>query len=85
MGNSATSKMIGEGTIQFRSHDGCITALQGVRHVPESRYNLISLGVLHKEGFYFSSKGDLMKVFKDVSIRTYRQCVYVAKFGCYSW
>jgi len=44
MRNSATSKVIGEGTIQFQSHDGCITTLQGVRHVPESRYNLISLG-----------------------------------------
>ena len=38
MRNSTTSKVIGEGTIQFRSHDGCITALQGVRHIPESRY-----------------------------------------------
>ena len=34
IGESATSKVIGEGTIQFRSHDGCITTLQGVRHVP---------------------------------------------------
>ena len=49
MGNSATSKVIGEGTIQFRSHDGCITILQGVRHIPESRYNLISLGILHEK------------------------------------
>jgi len=37
MGNSITSKVIGEGAIQFRSHDGCITTLQGVRHVPELR------------------------------------------------
>jgi len=62
MGNSATSKVIGEGTIQFRSHDGCITTLQGVHHVPKSRYNLISLGTLHRKGFCFSSKGDLMEV-----------------------
>ena len=60
--------MIDEGTIQFRSHDGCITTLQGVRHVSESRYNLISLGALHREGFYFSSKGDLMKVFKEARV-----------------
>ena len=65
MGNSATSKVIGEGTIQFRSHDRCIATLQGVCHVPDSRYNLISLGALHREGFYFSSKGDLTKVFKE--------------------
>ena len=65
MGNSATSKVIGEGTIQFRSHDRCITTFQGVRHVPESRHNLISLGALHREGFCFSLKGDLMKVSKE--------------------
>jgi len=46
MGNSSTSKVIDERTIQFRSHDGCITTLQEVHHVPESRYNLISLGAL---------------------------------------
>jgi len=63
--NSATSKVIGEETIQFRSHDGCITTFQDVHHVSKSRYNLISLGALHSEGFCFSSKGDLMKVFKE--------------------
>jgi len=51
MGNSATSKVIGEGIIQFQSHDGCITTLQGVRHVLELRYNLISLGALQGEWF----------------------------------
>jgi len=50
MGNSATSKVIGEGTIPFHSHDGCITILQGVHHVPESIYNLISLGALMEKG-----------------------------------
>ena len=68
MGNSATSKMISKGTIQFRYHNGCITTLQGVSHVPESRYNLISLGALHREEFYFSSKGDLLKVFKETHV-----------------
>ena len=65
MGNSATSKVIGEGTIQFRSHDGCITTLQGVHHVSESRYNLISRGALRRKGFCFRSKGDLIEVFKE--------------------
>ena len=66
--NSATSNVIGEGTIQFRSHDECITILQGVRHVPESRYTLISLRALHKEWFCFSSKGDLMRVSKEIYV-----------------
>jgi len=64
MGNSVTSKVIGERKIQFRSHDGCITTLQGIHYVPESRYNLISLGAIHEEGFSFSSEGDLMEVSK---------------------
>ena len=68
MGNSATSKVIGKGTIQFRSHDGCITTLQGFRHIPESRYNLISLGALQGEGFCFNSKGDLIEVFKEAHV-----------------
>ena len=36
MKNSATRKVISEGTIQFRSHDGCITTLQGVCYVRDS-------------------------------------------------
>ena len=68
MGNSTTSKVIGKGIIQFKSHDGCITTLQGVRHVIESRYNLISLRALKGEGFCFSSKGDLMEVFKEAHV-----------------
>ena len=65
MRNSATSKVIGEETIQFQSHDRCITTLQGVRHVPESKYNLIFLRALHGEGFNSSSKSVFMKILKD--------------------
>jgi len=61
--------VIGEGTIKFCSHDGCIITIQGVRHVPESRYNLISLGVLHREGINFSSEGDLVEVSKDAQVK----------------
>jgi len=68
IGNSTTSKVIGKGTIQFRSHDGCITTLQDSDHVPKSRYNLISLGALHREGFCFSSKGDHMEAFKEAHV-----------------
>ena len=66
--NSATSKVIGEGTIQFQSHDGCITTLQGIRHILESRYNFISLGALQEEGFCFSLKGDLIEVSKETYV-----------------
>ena len=59
------SEVIGKEIIQFRSHNGCITTLQGVCHVLESRYNNISLGTLYGEGFSFSSEDDLIEVFKE--------------------
>jgi len=34
-----------------------------------SRYNLISLGTLHEEGFNFSSEGDLIEVFKEAHVK----------------
>ena len=43
--------------------------LQGIRHILELRYNLISLGDLHGEWFNFSSEDDLMKVFKDAHVK----------------
>ena len=69
MGNSATSNVIGEETIQFQSYDGCITTLQGVCHIPESRYNLISLGALQREGLSFSFESDPMKVSKEAHVK----------------
>jgi len=75
MENSTTSKVIGERTIQFQSHDRCITTLQGVCYVPESKYNLIFLGTLYGEGFNCSSEGDLMKVSKDAHVKFQADCV----------
>ena len=69
MGNSASSKVIGEGTVQFRAYDGCITTLQGMCHIPDLGYNFISLGVLQSEGFSFNSEGDLMKVSKEAHVK----------------
>jgi len=67
--NSATSKVIGEGIVQFCFHDGCIITRQGIHHVLDLKYNLISLGALHREGFNFNSEGDLMKVFKGIQVK----------------
>ena len=64
MANSSRSKVVGKGSIQFRSHDGYVTILHGVSHVPGSRCNLISLGALHREGFQFRSDCGLMEISK---------------------
>ena len=61
--------MFEEGTIQFYSHDGCITTLQGVHHVLESKYNLICFRAQYGEGLNFSSEGDFIEVFKDIQVK----------------
>ena len=50
-------------------YNECITTLQGLRHVFESTYNLISLGALQEEVFSFSSEGDLMEVSKESYVK----------------
>ena len=64
MANNTTNRVVGEGTIRLRSHDGRVVVLTGVRHVLGLRKNLISLGMLDSKGFNFSSKGGVLEVSK---------------------
>ena len=54
MGNNMSCKVVGIGTIQIKMHDGIVRTLTGVRHVPELKKNLISLGILDSQGCKFS-------------------------------
>ncbi|KAE8680841.1 pentatricopeptide repeat-containing protein [Hibiscus syriacus] len=42
---------IGIGDVRIKMHDGSVRTLSGVRHIPDLKKNLISLGTLHKNGF----------------------------------
>ena len=64
MGNDATCLVIGISTVKIKMFDGIVRVLSNVRHVPELRKNLISLGVLDDLGYSYSSKGGIMKVTK---------------------
>ena len=64
MGNNATCTVIGIGTVKIKMFDGVVTVLSNVRHVPNLRRNLISLGVLDDLGFSYSSNGGIMKITK---------------------
>ena len=46
MGNDNACKTMGTGLIQLKNHGDSIQVLTGVRYVPSSKKNLISLGVL---------------------------------------
>lgn len=46
MGNNSTCKIVGVGTIRIKMYDGVVRTLIGVRHNPNLKKNLISLGTL---------------------------------------
>lgn len=57
--------VVGIGQVKFRMYDGTIRTLTDVRHIPVMKKNLISLGLLHRNGFKYKSDDDeVLKVFK---------------------
>ena len=64
MGNDATYSIIGIGIVKIKMFDGVVRVFEDVRHIPDLRKNLISLGVLDDLGYSYSSKGRVMKITK---------------------
>ena len=64
MGNDASFKVIGRGTIKLKMFDGTIRELANVRHFPDLKRNLISLGMLDKMGFVIKLESGTLKVLK---------------------
>jgi len=57
--------VISIGTIKIRMHDGIVRTLNNVRHMPDLKKNLISLGTLDFNGYKFSAEGGVLRVSKD--------------------
>ena len=66
MGNDASCRVVEIGNIIAKMFDGVIRTLCDVRHVPNLRKNLISLGTLDVNGFNYKSVNGIMKVSKGV-------------------
>jgi hypothetical protein len=66
MGNNISSKVVGIGSIRIKMFDGTVKILTDVRHVPDLRKNLISLGVLDRGGYKTIVQGGVMKVYKGI-------------------
>ena len=64
MGNDAVSQTVGIGSVRIRCHDGVVRILTDVRHVPDLRMNLISLGTLTSIGCKYSGEGNTLKITK---------------------
>jgi transposase InsO family protein len=64
MGNEAKCKIVGMGDIQLETDIGCKLVLKDVRHVPEMRFNLISIWKLDDEGYHNYLGGGQWKLSK---------------------
>ena len=49
-------------------YDGIVRTLTDVRHVPELRKNLISMGVLDNTGYKFAVQSGVMKISKGILV-----------------
>ena len=50
LGDDHSCRVAGMGTVRVRMYDGVIRILTNIKHVPELKKNLISLGYLEKQG-----------------------------------
>ena len=64
LGNNSPCKVIGIGSVRIKTHDGLERVLPDVRHVPELKRNLISLGMLDQHGFSWKGEKGVLKVSK---------------------
>ena len=65
MGKDDECKVVRKGSIQIKMHDGVIRTLFEVRHIPNCKENIISLGTLEDKCKYASENG-VMKISKSV-------------------
>ena len=64
MANNTSSRVVGRGSVRFRMADGRSVTLTEVRHVPNLRKNLISIGMLDSKGCSFDASGGTLRVSK---------------------
>ncbi|KAL8160958.1 hypothetical protein V2J09_012447 [Rumex salicifolius] len=64
LGDNTPCPVLGKGTIKTRTQDGVERTLSEVRHIPELRRNLISLGTLEARGYKYNGEDGVLKVFK---------------------
>ncbi|KAK4386032.1 Retrovirus-related Pol polyprotein from transposon TNT 1-94 [Sesamum angolense] len=51
LGDDRCCNIVGVGDVRIKIYDGTARTLSDVRHIPDLKRNLISLGTLHKNGF----------------------------------
>ena len=82
MGNNNSCRTVGIGSVRIKMFDGIVRTLKDVRHVPDLRKNLISLGVLESKGCKIIAEGGALKVVLElISASSSRYRLGVADIG----
>ena len=68
MGNNATCKVAGIGTIRIKMFDGVVRTLGDGKHVSHVKRNLISLSTLDSKKYKYIGEGGVLKVSKGVLV-----------------
>ncbi|KAH9697198.1 hypothetical protein KPL71_023512 [Citrus sinensis] len=64
MRNNSVCKVVGIGTVSLKMYDGMVRELTQVRHVPELKRNLISIGMLDQIDCVIKAEKKILKVVK---------------------
>lgn len=68
MGNNVSCEVKGIGSVKIKMWDGSVKTLTRVRHIPNLKRNLVSLGMLDTNGCSYKSQGGILKVFKGIVV-----------------
>ena len=68
MRNNMSCRVAGVGTVKIKMFDGRVTTLTDVRHVPDLKKSLVSLGTLDLQGYKYYAEGGVLRASKGASM-----------------
>ena len=68
LGNNMSCSVVGIGTVAINMFDGMKSTLKEVRHVPDLKINLISLGTLDESGYNFKVENRKLTISKGAMV-----------------
>ena len=64
IGNNVTCKVFGLGTVRIKTYYSVVRTLSNVRHVPNLKKNLLTLGIFNSQGYKYSGEGGVLTISK---------------------
>ena len=62
--NNVTCKVVGLGIVRIKTYDSVVRTLFNVRHVPNLKKNLLTLGIFNSQGYKYNGEGGVLTISK---------------------